>query len=83
MFYYIAHLFVIHLLAIATMQVTFGTFDSAWYATAPYTQIPPEQRWNLGLLYLVWAVAIVILYFVCSWYAKRKRERPAPWMAYI
>jgi uncharacterized membrane protein len=83
MFYYIAHLFVIHVLAIVTMQVRFGAFDPAWYASAPYTRIPPEQRWNLGLLYVVWAVAIVILYVVCLWYAKRKREKPAPWMAYI
>jgi uncharacterized membrane protein len=83
MFYYIAHLFVIHVLAILTMQVKFGSFDPAWYATAPYARIPPDHRWSLGLLYLVWAVAIGILYVLCSWYAKRKREKPAKWMAYI
>jgi uncharacterized membrane protein len=83
MFYYIAHLFVIHLLAILTMRVSFGSFDPTWYATAPYTQIPPERRWNLGVLYLVWAVAVVVLYGLCRWYARRKREAPAWWMAYL
>ena len=83
MFYYVMHLFLIHTLAIITMQVTFGSFDASWYATAPYTGVPPDHRWSLGLLYLVWAVAIVILYFVCSWYARRKRTNPAPWMAYF
>lgn len=68
---------------IALLQVTFGSFDTSWYATAPYTGIPPDHRWSLGLLYLVWAVAIVMLYFVCSWYARRKRTNPARWMAYI
>jgi hypothetical protein len=83
MFYYIAHLFVIHLLAIATMQVKFGGFDSGWYGTAPYTRIPPDHRWTLALLYLIWALAIAILYLLCSWYAARKRDKPAAWMAYI
>ena len=83
MFYYLMHLFVIHTLAVVTMRVMFGSFDASWYASAPYTTVPPDHRWNLGLLYLVWAVAIVILYFVCSSYARRKRTNPAPWMAYI
>ncbi len=83
MFYYLAHLLVIHLLAIATMRLHFPAFDSAWYATAPYTSIPDENRWTLPMLYLVWAIAIVILYFACKWYAKRKALSPARWMAYL
>ena len=83
MFYYIMHLLVIHTLAVVTMTAKGAGFDASWYASAPYTRIPPEARWNLPLLYLVWAIAIVILYFVCSWYARRKREKPAPWMAYL
>lgn len=82
MFYYLAHILVIHVLAILTMQLRMGEFRHEWYATAPYTWLP-EQRWELPLLYLVWAVASVILYVLCAWYARRKATAPRPWMRYL
>lgn len=83
MWYYLMHLLVIHLAALVTMRLRSGAFHNAWYHTAPYTQVPPEARWPLWLLYVVWATAIAILYPLCKWYADRKRERPAAWMRYI
>ena len=83
MFYYLAHLLVIHLLAIATMQIHFGHFDAGWYATAPYTGIPQDHRWNLPLLYGNWVIAILVLYGLCAWYDKRKTVKPAGWMRYL
>ncbi len=82
MFYYLAHILVIHLLAIATMQLRFGEFRHEWYATAPYTWLP-DNRWGLGLLYLNFVIAIAILYALCAWYARRKANDPRPWMRYL
>lgn len=82
MFYYLAHILVIHLLAIATMRLRVGEFRHEWYATAPYTWLP-DQRWDLGTLYGVWAVSIVLLYLLCAAYARRKASRPSPWMRYL
>jgi hypothetical protein len=41
---------------------------------------PEGYPWSLGLLYLVWAVAIVILYFACRWFADLNlvSARPPP-----
>jgi hypothetical protein len=36
---------------------------------------PPGYMWSLGLLYLVWAIAIVVLYFGCSWYLGFRKKR--------
>ncbi len=83
MWYYLLHLLVIHLTAVAVNGVRLGSFGNAWFTTAPYTRIPDEGRWSLGLLYLVWAVCILMLYPICRWYAERKRTNPAPWMRYI
>ena len=83
MFYYLAHLLVIHSLAIATMKLRFGDFDGGWYATAPYAGVPEDHRWSLPLLYLVWAISIAVLYVACSWYARRKSTKPARWMSYL
>jgi uncharacterized membrane protein len=82
MFFYLSHILVIHLLAIATMWMRFGDFRHEWYATAPYTWLP-DHRWDLVTLYIVWAAATAVLYPLCAAYARRKATRPAPWMRYL
>ena len=39
------------------------------------------NRW-VGLL-LVWALAIVILYFACRWFADLKARRTDVWLSYL
>jgi hypothetical protein len=52
--------------------------------TAPYTSVPPDQRWSLALLYVVFVVVVAgILYPACRWYAAVKVRRRAPWLQYI
>jgi uncharacterized membrane protein len=77
MFYYLLHIPLIHALSLIAWKLRDGTAHSGWFATAPYVEVPPNQRWGLGLLYLVFAIAIVILYPVCRWYSgvkARNRE---------
>ena len=83
MWYYLMHLLVIHVSALVVMGIRTGAYQNGWYLTAPYTQVPQEARWPLALLYLVWAVCIVVLYPLCRMYANRKRTNPARWMHYI
>jgi len=83
MFYYIAHLFVIHVLSIFAMLAFFGAFNPDWFATAPYTGVPRMFRWSLPQLYLVYVIALVILYPMCKWYATVKFTKPKAWMRYI
>jgi uncharacterized membrane protein len=82
MFYYLLHIPLIHLLAVVVMRVR-GTFEPDWYASAPYTGVPPEHQWSLALLYLIFAVAVGLLYPACRWYAREKASRPRAWMRYI
>jgi uncharacterized membrane protein len=82
MLYYLLHIPLIHLLAIGVMRWR-GAFDPAWYDTAPYTSVPPEGQWSLPLLYLVFVVAIALLYPLCAWYARVKASAPKVWMRYI
>lgn len=44
---------------------------------------PGGYAWSLGLLYLVGAIVIVLLYFACRWLARLKRDRRAAWMSYF
>jgi uncharacterized membrane protein len=82
-FYYLLHIPLIHALALIVNLLRTGAAHGARYATAPYVSIPPDQRWSLALLYLVWLIAVAILYPVSRWYAQRKTRSPQPWMRYV
>jgi len=80
MFYYIVHLYVIHVLAysFAMWQGGDGSFLSldvtsfpAWYGT------------SLPGVYLAWATVVLILYLPCRWYADLKSRRRDWWLSYI
>jgi hypothetical protein len=65
------------------MYLRNGSVDTSWYAAAPFASVPPDKRWSLGLLYLVFAAVVIALYFPCRWYADAKATRRGRWMSYI
>jgi uncharacterized membrane protein len=76
-FYYLLHIPLIHLLAIMVSLLRTGSV-SPWLFLNHPVMIPPAPAnyvWSLGLLYLVYAVAVVLLYFPCRWYAGLKQRR--------
>jgi len=84
MFYYMLHILLIHVSALVVNLVLTGSAHQEWYNTAPFTQMPDDQHWSLGLLYLVYAIDLVILYFACRWYEKYKFSHPEiGWLKYI
>ena len=83
MFYYLLHIPLIRATALLVWLMRDGAVHPERFATAPYVSIPADQRWSLGLLYLVWAVVVVILYPLCLWYARTKARRPESWLRYI
>ena len=83
MFYYLLHIPVIHLLALATMKLGGASGMSGWYANAPYTNVPEQHRWSLLTLYGVFVLAVAILYPACKWYARKKMASRAWWMKLI
>lgn len=83
MFYYLLHIPLIHILSIITWQILAGTTHAAAMATAPYVQFPAGARWSLGVLYLVFAVAVFVLYWPCKWFAEFKSRRRDAWVSYI
>ena len=83
MFYYLLHIPVIHAAALFVLLVREGGVHPEWYATAPYTSVPPEHRWGLPLLYLVFVSVVALLYFPCRWFAGVKARRQAAWIRYL
>jgi uncharacterized membrane protein len=84
-FFYLLHIPLIHGLALLVSSVR-SPASTAWlFANHPMgsPEAPEGYRWSLGLLYAIWALAIVILYFACRWYAGVKARRSDPWLKYI
>lgn len=83
MFYYLLHIPAIHVAGVLVMSLR-GASPAEWYATAPYTSVPPDQRWSLGLLYLVYVVVVAgVLYPACRWYAGLKARTPGGMLRYL
>lgn len=85
MFYYLLHIPLIHALAIVVSLIRSGTVTPWLFGNHPWAPPaqPPGYMWSLGLLYLVFAVAIVLLYFPCRWYSGVKARRRESWLRYI
>lgn len=82
MFYYILHIFLIHAMAIA---VAVMLHQPARWLIGGFFNGPPPNGYGHGLLfvYLMWIIALVILYFPCKWYAELKQRRKDWWLSYI
>jgi len=86
-FYYVLHIPLIHALALVVSKIRTGTVDPWLFTNHPMGNPPAPDgyTWSLGLLYLVWAIAIVILYFPCRRYAdlKVRRSDQSRWLKYL
>jgi uncharacterized membrane protein len=83
MFYYLLHIPLIHVLALIAWKLRDGQVHTEWFVMAPYVSVEPAARWGLPLLYLVFVIAIVILYFPCRWFAGVKAQGRHAWLRYI
>ena len=84
-FYYMLHIPLIHALAVLVSKIRLG-FVSPWlFTNHPMGNPPPPEGyvWSLPLLYLIWAIAIVLLYVVCRWFAALKARRNEWWLQYV
>jgi hypothetical protein len=84
-FYYVLHIPLIHALAIVVSWLRQGSVSPWLFANHPMGNPPAPEgyAWSLALLYLVWAVAVTILYVACRWFAELKARRPDAWLRYV
>jgi len=86
MFYYVLHFALIHLLAVATCYVRYGSaywmFESPDLAHYPFSP-PPGWGYPLRVVYVVWAFVVVAMYPLCQWFAALKERRSDPWLSYL
>ncbi|HEX6227001.1 MAG TPA: heparan-alpha-glucosaminide N-acetyltransferase domain-containing protein [Chryseolinea sp.] len=85
MFYYLLHLYLIHLLAMTAAVLTGYdlsdmVFDT-WVTNSPNLV---GYGFNLWVVYVVWISVVLILYPLCKWYdAYKATQRHKWWLSYL
>jgi uncharacterized membrane protein len=85
MFFYVAHIFAIHIAAVIAAMITGYNF-SDMVIDVFVTRQPELQGYgfNLFVVYLVWLIIVLILYPICSWFNKYKsNNRDKWWLSYL
>jgi uncharacterized membrane protein len=79
LFYYVAHLYLLHLLAIVYAWMLTGD------VTALIGALHKPAGYGLGLagVYAVWLFVVVTLYPFCRWFGGVKRRRTEWWWSYL
>ena len=85
MFYYLLHIPLIHLAACVVSLIREGHVDPWLFTNHPLDPgpLPSGYMWSLPLLYLVYAICLVLLYFPCRWYARLKATKRSKLLSYI
>lgn len=80
-FYYILHIYIIHIAA----AVCFFARGHSWADAAnvgqqfPFMFVAPGEGYGLGIVYLVWILVVAGLYPLCKWYDRYKTSHPEKW----
>jgi len=80
-FYYMLHVALIHAIALVILFASGHSWNELDFHREG--ALPYGSGNALWLVYVVWIVAICILYFPCRWYSKYKASHKDWWLSYI
>ncbi|MEO8415751.1 MAG: hypothetical protein ABI472_18955, partial [Ginsengibacter sp.] len=86
MFYYLAHIFLIHLLAMMCANISGYKLQDMILSTR--INASPRLKgygFNLVVVYIVWISLVIFLYPFCKWFDEYKRRNQATkwWLRYL
>lgn len=80
--FYVAHIVLLHLMAVAVAHVTIGETD--WlFRHMPAFNKPEGYGLALPGVYALWVVALALLYPMCRWFGAIKQRRKDWWLSYL
>jgi uncharacterized membrane protein len=83
MFYYVLHLYLIHILAIL-VALAFHQPILHGSVIADFATKPVGYGHGLPFIYVMWILAVAILYVPCLWFMRlRSRHRDWTWLGYL
>lgn len=81
MFYYLLHIYLVHLLAMVAASAFTGYSWELWILKEPlwFTQSLKGYGFSLPVVYLVWAGIVIALFPLCKWYDRYKTSHKEKW----
>jgi uncharacterized membrane protein len=86
MFYYLIHIYVIHLIAMIASAFIPGQDWHIWILTKPLWFITDLKGYGFSLpvAYLIWIGIVIALYPLCKWYDRYKQgNKDKWWLSYL
>lgn len=86
MFYYLIHIYVIHLIAVITSAFIPGQDWKIWFLTKPiwFTTNLTGYGFSLLVAYLIWIAIVIALYPLCKRYdAYKQANKQKWWLSYL
>ncbi|HJZ64835.1 MAG TPA: heparan-alpha-glucosaminide N-acetyltransferase domain-containing protein [Candidatus Acidoferrum sp.] len=83
MLFYLLHLYLIHAMSVVVALIVHQPYQWLLHGAFWFNDLPEGYGHDLPFIYAVWALAVVLLYFPCAWYARVKREQAKWWMSYL
>ena len=81
MFYYLVHIYIIHLIALVASALTPGQHWNIWVLQQPiwFTESLRGYGFSLPVAYIVWATVVIALYPFCKKYDQYKQSHKEKW----
>jgi len=82
LFFYIIHLWLIHLTAILLALPKYGV-KAIIMPFIVSSVMPADYGYDLPMIYNIWIIMIILLYPLCNWYRNYKTKYPNKWLKYL
>ncbi len=82
MFFYVLHIYLIHSLAVVVAALHHESVRWLFHG-AFFGETPDGYGYNLPFVYLMWMIAVTLLYLPCRWFAELKQRRKNWWLSYL
>jgi uncharacterized membrane protein len=84
MFYYILHIYLIHLMAILVAEIVHQPVAWLWRGVFFFSSPPAGYGHGLPFVYAMWILAVALLYLPCRWFMEFKKQHPDwNWLSYV
>jgi hypothetical protein len=86
MFYYLLHIFIIHILTLAAAGLFTDFSWKVWILKEPLglQKTLKGYGFSLGIVYMVWLAIVIGVYPLCKWYDTYKQShKEKKWLSYL
>jgi uncharacterized membrane protein len=84
LFYYLLHVPLIHLVALAFATIRYGEADFLYqHVLSGGSSFPADYGYGLPVVYAVWLGVVLLLYPCCRWFADLKSRNRSVWLSYF